>query len=117
MEKWLYIVHTNCKYPERVDEFNEWYDKIHIPDILAGSPDFIRAMRFEKRSPAEGEGKYIAIYEIESEDIDQTIVAHRDNMINRKEQGRMSNLVSIVSRNLYKQVDINLEFFKEYEFR
>lgn len=116
MEKWLYIVHTNCKDLEREDEFNEWYDKIHIPDILAGSPGFISAMRCEKRSPAEGEGKYIAIYEIESEDIDQTIVAHRDNMINRKEQGRMSNLVSIVSRNLYKQVDINLEYFKEYEF-
>ena len=32
--KWLVIVESNCVDPAREDEFNEWYNKIHLPDLM-----------------------------------------------------------------------------------
>jgi len=32
MEKWVYFVHTNCLDPAREKEFNDWYDKVHLPE-------------------------------------------------------------------------------------
>jgi hypothetical protein len=34
MAKWLLIVETNCSDPARESEFDEWYDRIHLPDVL-----------------------------------------------------------------------------------
>jgi hypothetical protein len=34
MERWLAVAETNCSDPSREDEFNRWYDDIHVPDAL-----------------------------------------------------------------------------------
>ena len=34
MEKWLLVAETNCSIPAREEEFNNWYNNIHTPDIL-----------------------------------------------------------------------------------
>ena len=108
MEKWVYLVHTNCLDPSREKEFNEWYDETHLPDILE-TPGFTRATRYENREPAEGQGKFLALYEVETEDIDQTMAAHQANMAKKREQGRMTELVSVVSRALYEQISDTVE--------
>ena len=46
--------------PEDEAAFNEWYDNVHLPDILA-CPGWISATR---RICVEGGPKYVAIYEI-----------------------------------------------------
>ena len=70
---------------------------------------FRRATRYENREPAEGEGKFLALYEVETGDIDQTMAKHQENIAKKREQGRMSELVKVVSRALYKQISEAVE--------
>ena len=103
MEKWLFVVETNCADTAREAEFKEWYDKTHIPDILE-TPGFIRATRYENTEPSEGEGKFLATYEIETDDIDAFMKTHRENMDRKMAEGRFSELLVVVSRGFYKQL-------------
>ncbi len=101
MAKWLLVAETNCADAARETEFNEWYDKTHIPDVLE-TPGFIRATRYENTEPLEGEAKFLATYEIETDDIDRFIKAHTDNMTRKREEGRFSELLVLVSRCFYR---------------
>ena len=54
--------------------------------------------------PAEGQGKFLALYEVATGDFDQTMAALRENVSKKREQGRMTELVRVVSWALYKQI-------------
>lgn len=57
------------------DEFNEWYDAEHLPAVL-DVPGFVSARRFRAAPSVHGEEpahEYLAIYEIESDDLAQTL--------------------------------------------
>jgi len=61
----LFVVLTN-PVAGRDDEYNDWYDRRHIPDVLA-IPGFVAAQRFrvEKLEPiAMLPWRYLAIYEV-----------------------------------------------------
>jgi hypothetical protein len=45
-------------------EFNRWYNEVHLPEVLA-CPGFASATRYEC---TDGQPRYLAIYELESED-------------------------------------------------
>ncbi len=103
MERWLLTVEANCCDPSREEEFNKWYNTIHLPDIME-TPGFVRAIRYENTNPPEGQGKYIALYEIETDDLASTL-AQFDEIVNaRAKEGRMSDLVRAVGGGLYRQV-------------
>ncbi len=103
MERWLLTVESNCCDPSREDEFNDWYNNIHLPDILE-TPGFVRAVRYENTNPAEGQGRFLAMYEIETDDLARTL-AEFDEIVNKRaKQGRMSDLVIAVGGGLYRQV-------------
>lgn len=52
----------------REDEANDWYDNIHLEEVLT-VPGFITAQRFEPMDVPEGEKvRYLAHYEIEADD-------------------------------------------------
>jgi hypothetical protein len=102
MENWLLLVEANCKDAKRLTEFDEWYDTIHIPDIITGSPGFRSATRYMRKYPAPGRGAYLAVYEIETEDIEKTMEAHRKNLEEKYGKGRSSDLIEVVSRRLCK---------------
>jgi hypothetical protein len=103
MEKWLLTVETNCTDPLREGEFNKWYDTIHLADILE-TAGIVRASRYENSNPAEGQGKYLAMYEIETENLEQTMAAFGEKVNKIVEQGRMSELAVILGGCLYKQI-------------
>jgi hypothetical protein len=103
MGKWIYAVHTNCLEPAREKEFNEWYDNVHLPDILE-TPGFTRATRYEIGKPAEGHARYLALYELETDDIDRTMAVLQENIAKKREQGRMTELISVVSRALHRKI-------------
>ena len=103
MAKWLRVVKTNCADVVREAEFNEWYDKTHLPDVLE-TPGYIRATRYENIEPSEGEAKYLALYEIETDDINAVMKASRDNMDKKRAEGRSSELLVGVSRDNYRQL-------------
>ena len=50
--------------PEMEDEFNEWYNNVHVPGIV-NCPGFISGRRYRS---VRGEPSYMALYEIESVD-------------------------------------------------
>jgi len=62
--KGVLMVFANCKDPSKEDEFNRWYEDIHIPDIL-DTGLYQSAYRYESVEYIEDttSGKYLAIYE------------------------------------------------------
>ncbi len=65
----LYVVSMNFTgTPEQEAVFNEWYNKVHLPDALR-TPGFISGVRYEAVRPAGKQRKYIAVYEVENEEI------------------------------------------------
>jgi hypothetical protein len=72
----LLIVHSNAR-DNRDDEFNAWYDDEHLADVLS-VPGFVRATRYVARPSVHGElpeYKYLAIYEIETDNLDGALKA------------------------------------------
>jgi hypothetical protein len=66
--------------PDHEEEFNRWYDEVHLPDMM-GCPGFRRARRFVAAPVTTKKGappptytcpKYVALYEIDSEEVLQT---------------------------------------------
>ena len=104
MAKWLFVVESNSTDRAREAEFNDWYDKIHVPDVME-TPGFIKATRYENTKPSEGEAKFLTIYEIETDDIDRFMRTHRDNMDRKRAEGRFSELLVRVSRGFYRQLN------------
>ncbi|MDM8010962.1 MAG: hypothetical protein QUV08_08370 [Parasphingorhabdus sp.] len=49
----------------RDDEFNRWYDDVHLPDVFR-VPGVVGAERFRMRSGDQW--KYLAIYELDCDD-------------------------------------------------
>ncbi|PXW24482.1 UNVERIFIED_CONTAM: hypothetical protein DES50_12610 [Williamsia faeni] len=72
-EKFIQIVYSN-PLEGRDDEFNEWYDNVHIPELLA-IPGMLSAQRYTLRDTeiyrAPGgsvpDQRYAIIYEMEGE--------------------------------------------------
>jgi len=103
MERWLLAVETNCSDPRREQEFNHWYDTVQVPHMLE-TPGIIHATRYENTSPGEGQGKFLTLYDIETEDIGQTMAAEWDNRVRLEKQGRVSALSVLVSARLCRQI-------------
>jgi hypothetical protein len=103
MAKWIRVVESNCTDAAREAEFHEWYNKVHLPDMLE-TPDIIRATRYEAVEPSEGEARFLAVYEIETDDIDKLMKVSHDNIARKRTEGRMSDLIASVSHRNYKQI-------------
>ena len=103
MEKWVYAVYTVCADHSKKGEFHSWYDNIHVPDILK-CPGFVRAERYELREPNDADGEYLALYHIETDDIDRTMDEMRKMVAGYADQGRMSDLVIAVGGGLFRQI-------------
>ncbi len=71
--KAVYLVFANCTDARREAEFNEWYDDVHAPDILAAGDGGIVICRRYRLLGETDEPKYLAIYEVESEDPQATL--------------------------------------------
>lgn len=61
----ILVVRSN-PVPGREDEYNEWYDGEHVPEMLS-VPGFVSAQRYVVHGPPDNppEFRYLAIYEIE----------------------------------------------------
>lgn len=70
VRKARYILQTTVDIPaDKEKEFNEWYNQVHVPEIIK-CPGFLSARRLRS---VQGPGpRYIAIYEIEHERVLET---------------------------------------------
>lgn len=62
----IMYVETQLQSPDLADAYHQWYNEVHLEEIVAVD-GFLSARRFE---PAGHEGPFIAIYEIDAEDIE-----------------------------------------------
>jgi len=71
MAKYTFVVLTN-PVPGKDAEYNEWYNKQHLPDVL-NIPGLVCAQRFrlaeDQPQVEEKTHKYLALYEIETDDL------------------------------------------------
>ena len=103
MEHYLYIVESNCKDSEKKIEFNKWYNTIHVPDVLE-TKCFLGLDRYELLEPDPTKGQYIAVYRIASGDLKKDLEAHWDNMKRKESQGRISALINVTDRGMYRAI-------------
>jgi hypothetical protein len=58
---------TNCEDSSREEEFNRWYNEMHVPEYL-GAGYHYSAYRYQQYvTPKDGEGKFMALYESEED--------------------------------------------------
>ena len=100
MARWFNLVESSCADPAREDEFNNWYNNVHIPDVLS-CPGFVGAIRYEIAAAQEGRGKYVAVYEIDTDDIDKTMEERSKRRDEERARGRGSDLIAGVSQARY----------------
>ena len=73
MRSYKLVIMSN-PVPDREDDYNDWYQNIHLGQLVA-LPGFKSAQRFRRvRSLVEGETHpYLAVYELETDDIDAVL--------------------------------------------
>ncbi len=96
------LVENNAD-PAREAQFNDWYDNLHLPDAL-GSPGFVRARRYERHEFRDGRAKYLAVYEIDSADIEETLRVRRALREEEVKRGRASTSFPHLSFSLWRDV-------------
>jgi hypothetical protein len=66
------LVSFSNSQPGRDDEFNDWYNDVHLPDVLKVT-GFTAAQRFKlsglQRGGESAKHKYLTVYEIDTDDI------------------------------------------------
>ncbi|MBH0779734.1 hypothetical protein [Nocardia bovistercoris] len=65
MVKGILLVESEPRSAEDADAYHRWYDEIHMKEML-GIEGLVAARRF---APVTGEGVFVAVYEIEADDI------------------------------------------------
>jgi antibiotic biosynthesis monooxygenase (ABM) superfamily enzyme len=65
MPKGILYVESRPVSPDREDEYNRWYDETHLREVVA-LPGFVAARRYH---PADGDGAYVAIYDVDVDDL------------------------------------------------
>ena len=102
LQRWVNLVENNAD-PGRHAQFNDWYDNMHLPDAL-GAPGFVRARRYERHAFCDGRAQYLAGYEIDSADIDETMRARKAIREEEVKKGRASTSFPNLSYSLWRDL-------------
>jgi hypothetical protein len=103
MAKWVVLVESNCAVKGKDDEFNKWYNNVHLVDVLT-LREVVRATRYERIAPSEGQARYLAAYEVETDDLNTVMQAVGKNMERWTKEGRISPLFAMTSMGTFKQI-------------
>jgi len=102
------LVKSNPSSSAQEAEFNEWYDKVHLPQILA-LPGFLSAERFifgdtQLRGTPEPTHRYLVIYDIETDDLSVSIGAMREQLAT----GQLSGTDAINIKTAFTEIFVAL---------
>ncbi len=97
------LVWANCTDPSRAREFNRWYDQVHIPDLV-GAGVTSSALRYQNATHAAGDATYLAIWEIENEDLDAAEREFGAAAQRLRAQGRMHPTLEVVRRGMWRRI-------------
>ena len=87
MAKGIILVESFPSSPDRDEEYNTWYDEVHLGELVA-LDGFVSARRLR---PVDGNGPYVAVYEIEGDNLQGIL----DNMIASAGQLTMSDALKL----------------------
>ena len=90
MAKGIIYVETRPSSPDREQEYNTWYDEVHLPELVA-LDGIVSARRLR---PVNGDGPYIALYEIEGDNLQAVL----DNMVANGGRLQMSDALQLDPR-------------------
>jgi hypothetical protein len=105
------LVLTTCTEPAREEEFNRWYNEVHVGDILA-IPHFLAAQRFERvgrPNPNEPEATYLAVYELDTSDAAVAAKALGEGVRELAAKGRMIDCLKSVSLTYFSAIGERVE--------
>jgi hypothetical protein len=88
MPKGILFVQSGPSHPDREDEYNNWYTKVHIPDVCAVD-GVTGARRYKVSDPsqlASDAPGYCAVYDLDADDLNGVI----GDIAARATDGRMS---------------------------
>jgi hypothetical protein len=92
MTKYLFFAYSDCKNPAREEEYNQWYNNFHVPDMLA-IPGMISATRWTSGTDKSSQHrKYLALYELETDNIEEFDNKIREATMQTIKKGRFSDL-------------------------
>jgi hypothetical protein len=75
MAKGIIYIESRPSSPDRDQEYNTWYDEVHLGELVA-LDGFVSARRLR---PVDGDGPYVALYEIEADDLQSVVQTMRAN--------------------------------------
>lgn len=75
MAKGIIYVESRPTSPDREQEYNDWYDTVHLKELVA-LDGFVSARRLR---PVDGDGPYVAMYEVEADDLQSVLQGMLDN--------------------------------------
>jgi hypothetical protein len=105
--KYLLFAFSDCKDPAKIDEYNDWYDNMHMPDML-NTPGLVKASRWMSADNKDNEvRRYLAMYELETDDVEEFNKLMREQGMWTFQQGRFSSLPVFDPDNvprIYKQI-------------
>ena len=100
----ILLVYTDLIESKYEEEFNAWYNHMHVPDVTA--PGIFRhVLRFVNSDPSSPAGQYIATYETNWEDVSKAMPAHREASVKLRERGdRGTPLLQVVRSGVFKRL-------------
>jgi len=104
MKKGVWLVYTDCSDASREDEFNRWYSHTHLPD-LAAAKGLVRVRRFRTLRPPHEPSRYLALYEFESDDLEDSVTDLSRIALDLFPQGRHIDCFEIAGLQLYEEID------------
>ena len=69
MPRGIIYLETRPVSPDREEEYHKWYNDTHLAEICSVD-GIVSARRF---APTDGEGPFIAIYELDCDDLDAVV--------------------------------------------
>ena len=72
MTLWLNTVETTCIDAAREKTYLDWYKSTHLDDVLKAT-GYLSGRLFVNKDFRDGRGRFLSMYEIESDDIDKTL--------------------------------------------
>jgi hypothetical protein len=94
------LVLTNCTDGVREAEFNAWYDRTHLPDIVSSG----LATRFADADPESGNAKYLALDELTGIDLERINQGFADELRRLQTRGRIFPALQIGRRSMWRRI-------------
>jgi len=100
--KGIILVESRPSSPDRDQEYNTWYDEVHLGELVA-LDGFVSARRLR---PVEGDGPYVAIYEVEADNLQAVL----DNMIASAGRLHMSDALQLDPPPIMRLLEVTTEY-------